>query len=355
MSARGYFSVHPPRPRTLAMRLILNLLACVIISAVPNHPVSAIDWVPTEEEMAKYRQGWNPPTHGTIYTSSADVARSGQWFVRGYILGQIGSGAFEGNTDSKSTASPFNPDAMAPVAILYYGLTRDVTIGAGVSGVYWHSPNSDPDGRESGAGIGPTSLVLKYRPIVQDPESWRPSIGLYSRVSLPTNRWFGTPDIPGGFTPLSRVPASRFGAAALTQGLLARKNLKPFRISGNVFYSYNLPGSGPMPNQTEYAGDLIDIHLAVEHVLHERAGFGYVLELAILNQLPFRLDGHPTNTTPQSFYLVGIQPGIEYTFFQDTSGGKLVGALGVMFTVAGHDDIRAIYPSFGLKYFFDQY
>ena len=26
--------------------------------------VSALDWVPTDEEMAKYRQSWNPPTHG---------------------------------------------------------------------------------------------------------------------------------------------------------------------------------------------------------------------------------------------------------------------------------------------------
>jgi hypothetical protein len=26
--------------------------------------VSALDWVPTEQEMAKYRQSWNPPTHG---------------------------------------------------------------------------------------------------------------------------------------------------------------------------------------------------------------------------------------------------------------------------------------------------
>ncbi|HET8721714.1 MAG TPA: hypothetical protein VFM24_06780 [Nitrospira sp.] len=43
---------------------------------------AAIDWVPTAEELAKYRSSWNPPTHGTSFTSSADVTRQGQWFVR---------------------------------------------------------------------------------------------------------------------------------------------------------------------------------------------------------------------------------------------------------------------------------
>ncbi|HEU4686410.1 MAG TPA: hypothetical protein VFS39_18020 [Nitrospira sp.] len=37
----------------------------------------ALDWVPTQEEMEKYRRSWNPPTHGTSFTSSADVSRQG--------------------------------------------------------------------------------------------------------------------------------------------------------------------------------------------------------------------------------------------------------------------------------------
>jgi len=31
-----------------------------------------------------------------------------------------------------------------------------------------------------------------------------------------------------------------------------------------------------------------------------------------------------------------------------------VGAIGVMFTVAGQDDIRAMYPNISFKYFFEQ-
>jgi hypothetical protein len=316
--------------------------------------VCALDWVPTDKEMAKYRQSWNPPTHGTTFTSSADVTRQGQWFVRAYVQGMIGSGESQPASTSRSVASPFSPDAVMPAAILYYGLTRHVMAGIGVSAVYWHSNTPEPDGRTSGSGIGTTNLVLKYRPIVQDPDSWMPSVALYSKLSLPTNRWFGTPEIPGGFTPLSRVPSSRFGAVALTEGILFRKNVEPFRITGNVFYSYNFPGSGSEPGMTVYGGDLLSTHLAFEHVLSERTGFGYLVELTTLQQFASRLDGHPVNTTPASFWLIGVQPGLEYTFSRYESGAKLVGAIGVMFTVAGQDDIRAIYPNISFKYFFEQ-
>ena len=111
----------------------------------------ALDWVPTDDEMAKYRQSWNPPTHGTTLTGSADVPRQGLWFVRAYVQGQIGSGQFENSAPSKNTASPFSPDAVVPAAILYYGLTSHVMLGVGISGVYWHSNNPDAEGRTSGS------------------------------------------------------------------------------------------------------------------------------------------------------------------------------------------------------------
>ncbi|HMU54995.1 MAG TPA: hypothetical protein PKA61_08305 [Nitrospira sp.] len=317
-------------------------------------PALGIDWVPTDAEMARYRESWNPPTHGTTFTSSADLARQGQWYVRAYVQGQIGSGQYVNSSSSTSTAAPFSPDAVSPAAIVYYGLTRHISVAMGVSWIYWRSERPDAEGNTSGGGIGSTSLIFKYRPIVQNPDSWRPSISLYTKLSLPTNRWFGTPEIPGGFTPLSRVPSSRFEAAAVTEGLLFRKNVEPFRISGNLFYSYNLPGPSSTLGMTAYAGDLISSHLAVEHILDQRTGFGYLLELATLNQLTTRLDGHPTNTTPSSFWLLGLQPGLEYTFSRYESGAKLVGAIGVMFTVAGQNDLRAVYPNISFKYFFDQ-
>jgi hypothetical protein len=117
----------------------------------------AFDWVPTDEELAKYRKSWNPPTHGTSFTSSADVTRQGQWFVRGYVQGMIGSGESQRSASSQNVAAPFSPDAVMPAVTLYYGLTRHVMVGLGVSAVYWHSSTPEPDGRTSGSGIGTTN------------------------------------------------------------------------------------------------------------------------------------------------------------------------------------------------------
>ena len=338
-------------PCRLLPQLLLGLSILGIHSAAPTR-LSAFEWVPTDAELTRYHSSWNPRTHGAIYTEGADLVLQGQWSIRAYVQGQIGNGNFENQSTSRGSATPFNPDAVEPDVIVTYGLTKHLNVELSMSGLYWRSDNTDADGRKSGSGIGATSAILKYRPIVQNPDSWRPSVGLYSKLSLPTNRWFGTPSIPGGFTPLSRVPSSRFGSLAFTEGVLVRKNLSPFRLSGDVFYTYNAPGEEH--GLRTYGGDLISTRFALEHVLHESTGFGYLLEVATLHQLPTRLDGHPTNSTPSTFWLMGVQPALEYTFLNRESGAHLVGAAGVMFTVAGHNDVRAIYPNISLKYFFDE-
>jgi hypothetical protein len=330
---------------------VIVLLTAAVGFAVLSS-AQAFDWVPTDEELNRYHRSWNPRSHGANYSEDADLVPRGQWAIRAYVQGQIGHGNFENQTTTRANATPFSPDAVEPDVIVNYGLTKYLNVELSASAIYWRSAATDADGRNAGAGIGTTSGIVKYRPIVQNPDSWRPSVSLYTKLSLPTNRWLGTPDIPGGFTPLSRVPSSRFGSVAVTEGLLTRKNLEPFRISADVFYTYNAPGGEH--GRTIYGGDLVSTRFAIEHVLHDRAGFGYLLEVATLHQLPSRLDGHSINSTPPTFWLIGIQPGIEYTFLNRNSGAHLVGAVGLMVTVAGHDDIRAIYPNVSVKYFFDE-
>lgn len=77
----------------------------LFVAAIPS-PATALDWVPTNEEMAKYRESWNPPTHGSSFTTSADLSRQGQWYVRFYVQGQIGSGEFENNVPLEELGRP---------------------------------------------------------------------------------------------------------------------------------------------------------------------------------------------------------------------------------------------------------
>src|SRR2546430_12547098 len=92
-------------------------------------------------------------------------------------------------------------------------------------------------------GFGDVSLFVKYRPIIQTPDPPPPSVTLYSQVALPSSRWTGTERPRGGFAPIGRLPSTRFGELGFTEGLTFRKNFRPFRVSGGVFYTYAAPGS----------------------------------------------------------------------------------------------------------------
>ena len=65
-----------------------------------------------------------------------------------------------------------------------------------------------------------------------------------------------------------------------------------------------------------------------------------------IHGLPFRGDGHQPNTKPSTFELFRIEPVLQYRF-----GEHWVGAAGVLFTVAGQNNIDAIYPNFSLYYY----
>jgi len=47
------------------------------------------------------------------------------------------------------------------------------------------------------------------------------------------------------------------------------------------------------------------------------------------------------------FGLVGIQPTVEINLTE-----RLIGAFGILFTVAGQNDIAAVYPNFSIYYYF---
>lgn len=308
----------------------------------------SFDWVPTDGEIKKYRQSWNPLSHGPILLQSVDTQPKGQLSVREFFFSQIGESSF-GNRFSFATDSKNGPAHLyqiSPSVNAAYGLSNHVEVGAALSmNTFWANQNGT---RTSDTSFGDVSLVMKYRPIIQDPDSWRPSITHFSQIVLPTSRWTGAERPPGGFSPLGRLPSTRFGEYGITQGIMTRKNFEPIRISAAVFYTYAVPGESG--GRTTYSGDVINTRLIFEHIVDAKNGLGYNIELSTLHGTTWRADGHPvTSGQLKGFSIVGVEPALQWNFSQNW-----MVAAGCLFTVAGHNAMNAIYPNISVFWFWDK-
>jgi hypothetical protein len=317
-----------------------------------SFPVRAFDWVPSQEEIQKYRQSWNPLSNGPIFISGVDIHPKGQFTVHPFVFSQISEKQFGNDLTVNRESSPTHSYQVAPLVTMAYGLTNhlEFNVGVGLS-AFWARDTMRLNQGLGGpvttnTGLGDTQLYLKYRPIVQDPDSWRPSITTFNMIVLPTSRWItGTESPPGGFAPLGRLPASRFGSLTWTEGLMFRKNLRPFRISGGIFYSYHLPGSDA--GQTTYPADLVNTRLIVEHIINDKRGFGYNLEFVGFHGLPWRADGHTITVGGRNgFNTLGLQPTIQYRL-GDHWGRRSRGAVHDRWA----DTLDAIYPNFFIYYY----
>lgn len=332
------------------------LLAFILQVAAWPFSARAFDWTPSDEEIAKYRKSWNPFSEGPLLIQSVDIHPQGQLSVRPFLFSQISEKSY-GNqltTPNNARNGPVHLYSVQPLVTVTYGITNHLELGAATSMNSFWAKDSDSFNKGSGGpwttdtGMGDFSIILKYRPIVQDPDSARPSVTLYNQIVLPTSRWSGTERPPGGFAPLGRLPATRFGELGFTEGLTFRKNSEPYRLSGGVYYTYSAPGSNA--GQTTYVGDVINTRLIFEHFLDDKKGFAYNIELATVHTATWRADGHGINQGQRSgSTVIGIEPAIQYRF-TDT----LVGAVGVLYTVAGQNTADAFYPNFAIQWYWNQ-
>lgn len=326
----------------------LLFLVVVILALTPS--ADAWDWVPSNEEIQKYRQSWNPFSHGPILHTAVDLQPEGQYLLRPFIFSQIGEHSFDNQlrffSDRKS--GPVHLYSVQEPSIEFaYGVSDHIQFGATTAvQSFWSRENGRTD---TDTGLGDTSFAIKYRPIIQDPDSSTPSLTFFQHVVVPTGKWAGTSKPPGGFAPIGRFPTTRFGEIAFTEGVMMRKNLQPFRFQAGVFYTYSAPGS--TGGNTTYTGDLINTRVSFEHILDDKTGFGYGLELVTLHGLTWRADGHAINQGQRSgFSVVGVEPTIQWRFW-DTN---FVGAFGVLVTVAGQNSIEAVYPNLSIFYYWSQ-
>jgi hypothetical protein len=334
--------------------LLFALFIGVILQLLSPITARSVDWVPTDEEIKKYRQSWNPFSEGPLLIQAVDIHPQGQLSVRPFLFSQISEKSY-GNTlslPSNAKDGPVHTYAVQPLLTLAYGLTNHVELGASTSMIsFWTKDTEKGKGGPwtTDTGMGDTSLIMKYRPIVQDPDSARPSVTLYQQIVLPTSRWVtGTERPPGGFAPLGRLPSTKFGELGFTEGVTFRKNSNPFRISGGVYYTYSAPGSNA--GQTTYVGDVINTRLIFEHFLDDKKGLAYNLEFVSVSSATWRADGHAINNgSLNGSTVIGIEPAIQFRFTD-----SLVGAVGVLFTVAGQNAADAIYPNFSMQWYWNK-
>ncbi len=331
-------------------RVGITLLMAVLVLWGMASTLHAWEWVPSDEEIQKYRKSWNPFSHGPILHTAVDLQPKGQYLLRPFIFSQIGEHSFDNRfqfvTERKS--GPVHLYSVQEPSLEFaYGLSDHVQFGATTSlQSFWSRENGRND---TDTGLGDTSIAIKYRPIVQDPDSSLPSVTMFNHMVIPTGKWTGTSRPPGGFAPIGRFPATRFGEVAFTEGLMVRKNLKPYRWQAGVFYTYSAPGS--QGGQTTYTGDLVNTRVSFEHILDDKRGFGYGLELVTLHGLTWRADGHELNRGQRSgFSIIGLEPTVQWRF-GDTD---FVGAAGVLFTVAGQNASESIYPNLSIFYYWSE-
>ncbi len=335
---------------------VVAAIGFVIGLAAAPAPTWAFDWAPSDEEIQKYRRSWNPFSEGPLLIQSVDIHPQGQLSVRPFLFSSISEKSY-GNTLSLPTnreAGPTHTYSVSPLVTMTYGLTNHVELGVATSvNSFWSKDTAAANAGRGGpwttdTGMGDLSLIMKYRPIVQDPDSSRPSVTLYQQIVLPTSRWTGTERPPGGFAPLGRLPATRFGELGFTEGLTFRKNSNPFRFSGGVYYTYAAPGSDA--GQTTYVGDIINTRFVFEHFLDDEKGLAYNIEFISVHSTTWRADGHAINRGQiNGSTVIGIEPAIQFKLTD-----SIVGAVGVLFTVAGQNARDAIYPNFAFQWYWNQ-
>ncbi len=289
---------------------------------------------------------WNPVIAGPELLSGVGLQPPGQMFFRLYIFSEDAYAQYGGwslgTRPLPQSLAAINPNVEYALGILPW---MECGVFASEASFWQGSGGGVP--AVSGNGVGDTNPYCKFR--LHDPHQGGLPVWLTEMVfaSLPTSTWagsLGTPPIPGGFAPLGRLPATHFGEPEITELLLFRKAFEPFRLTAGLYYSYALPGGGP----GQAYGDIFQYRGAFEQVLDERHGLAYAIEALGLQGLPFRLDGQPVEAGRPSFGLVGVQPTFEFRL-----GSQIAGEVGVLFTVAGANDVAAVYPNFSLYYYWN--
>ncbi len=301
------------------------------------------------DALSAYKHSWNPLTAGPDLVSYADTLPEGVFNTRFFFYSRFTQAQYTDSGGVTGLPPGFYETQMLALQAMYFGVgsNTEIAILPSVIDTFSSIGGTSIDG----AGLNDLTLGIKHRWIIQNPDSARPSFATFLFVTLPTTAWLNTPVPKGGLPPISVLPATHFGSPSLTGTFLIRKNIRPFRFYGGLYYTYNFPGMESLtsadPRIFAQFGDLLQYRMAVEDVINEKYGLGFILEAVGLSELPFSVDGLPINTVPTNFNLFSVQPSIEVNV---TS--RLALSVGVLLPAWGNNAYLATTPNFSLWYYF---
>ncbi len=320
--------------------------AAPIPAVSEKHPPLSLDG---PDALAAYRKAWNPLTSGPDLMPQADTLPEGEFNVRFFMYGRFTQAQFSDSGGITGLPPGYSQTQLLDLFAMFYGLDVNTELVFLPSVVTTFSTQNGTS--LNGSGLNDLTFGIKHRWIIQDPFTGRPSFTTAFLVTLPTSSWLGTPVPVGGLPPINVVPSTHFGAPAFTAVAMLRKNLKPLRLIGDLYYTLSVPGNlsvaaGDAPVFTQF-GDLVQYRFGIEDVVDDKSGLGFILEIAGLSGLPFSVDGLPVNTHPSTFNLVGVQPTIEYNLTP-----RLAASFGVLLPAFGNNEYLATTPNFSLWYYF---
>lgn len=301
------------------------------------------------DALKAYRSSWNPLTSGPDLMPTADTLPEGEFNARFFMYGRFDQAQYSDSGGITGLPPGFSQIQLLNLFAMFYGLDVNTEFVFLPSVITTFSTNAGIP--LNGTGLNDLSFGIKHRWIIQNPNTRRPSVATAFLVTLPTSSWLGTPVPAGSLPPINVVPSTHFGNPALTGIAMVRKNIKPFRLFSDLYYTLSIPGNlsppgGGAPVYSQF-GDLAQYRLGVEDVVDDKSGLGFILEIAGLSGLPFSLDGNAVYNQTGPFNLVGVQPTVEFNITP-----RLAASFGVLLPAFGNNEYLATTPNFSLWYYF---
>ncbi|MHB8369635.1 MAG: hypothetical protein ACYDBP_08085 [Leptospirales bacterium] len=327
--------------------LFLILLSTILLPGLTRSSSSALaaenspgpqdvdgDLVPDLDEMAPHYLSWGPNTSGPMFTGTAEVEPVGSFFYEPYWFNYLTPG--------------LGSSSLAMTQRLSIGLIKNWEFDIAIPFVSNQAtaPTAPAGSTLNTFGMGDT-LVWVKKQLTSDVDPFhlfaRPALTLELQFTLPTGHFLNlNPQLYG---------EDQTGDGSYNEGLylIMRKHFKPFMLYmqlGDIIENPTQVGAGftfnngiqmtPAP-QTVVNGNLLWFSGALEHVLSDKWGAGYVLEFFGESQTGQSLLFGPASAPPWSF--LWVDPGIELTW-PDTDRVSVTWGLAMGFPV-----YQSNYPS----------